>query len=62
MVALKDLRGVHLLSGCLREGRGSLADLTTHGCELLVLLWAEWHCNLQVPLGELIVSNGWPLY
>ena len=61
MVALKDIRGVHLLSGGLREGRGSLADLTTHRGELLVLLWAERHGNLQVPLSELVVGIGWSL-
>ena len=61
MVALKDIRGVHLLSGGLRESRGSLADLATYGRELLVLLWAERHGNFQVTLSELVVGIGWPL-
>ena len=56
MMALKDLRGVHLLSGSLRECRGGLAHLATNGGELLVLLWAEWHRNLEVPLSKLIVG------
>jgi len=61
MVALKDIRGVHLLSGRLREGRGSLADLATYRGELLVLLWAERHGNFQVPLSELVAGTGRPL-
>lgn len=60
-MALEDISVVHLLSGSLRECRGSLADLTTYRGELLVILWAEWHGNLQVPLGELVVSIKRPL-